>query len=542
MRRTRKFAPPESLMAGCPMDVTGRWLGWWLACLAVAACPTMAADPGELVERQRQLLEEVGVAGTAEGAIRFLRDLRPGDDIEAQVAQWVKQLGHQSFFVRNKASRSLLQLGRHCEPQLVRAANGFDVEVRFQARRLLQSIREGIDQGRIDARIGAALGILSREKHPDSATTIVDTIPVLETRHHLNRASEALWFAVTRKDMHLIRAAMRDPNVALRIAAIPAFELIADEESIKEIDPFLADEASGIRLAAARALIDRDPDRCLAVLKELLDAEDRVVKLQAAWLISRVLGESELENRDVHFKHQVEKWKEQLGDFDLADLSLPLQDRRLMIKEYQSTFREEFTRDQVSIGKRYHELTYETTVAGAKASVSQGIARLHGDHNEGDQRLFVTAQQIVGNPVFSNSFQLAVDIGGEGGGTGAYHVGVSIGNLRFLFHPGYNGGGYRVERVDNRKYMIGNQRMPFTPMHGLLHEMQIKVQPQKDKRVRLTVSIANPRKPQEKFLHTLVADPEDIGPLRRVALARSGRSGGAALFGSLTIDTSGIDR
>ena len=524
------------------MDVTGRWLGWWLACLAVAACPTMAADPGELVERQRQLLEEVGVAGTAEGAIRFLRDLRPGDDIEAQVAQWVKQLGHQSFFVRNKASRSLLQLGRHCEPQLVRAANGFDVEVRFQARRLLQSIREGIDQGRIDARIGAALGILSREKHPDSATTIVDTIPVLETRHHLNRASEALWFAVTRKDMHLIRAAMRDPNVALRIAAIPAFELIADEESIKEIDPFLADEASGIRLAAARALIDRDPDRCLAVLKELLDAEDRVVKLQAAWLISRVLGESELENRDVHFKHQVEKWKEQLGDFDLADLSLPLQDRRLMIKEYQSTFREEFTRDQVSIGKRYHELTYETTVAGAKASVSQGIARLHGDHNEGDQRLFVTAQQIVGNPVFSNSFQLAVDIGGEGGGTGAYHVGVSIGNLRFLFHPGYNGGGYRVERVDNRKYMIGNQRMPFTPMHGLLHEMQIKVQPQKDKRVRLTVSIANPRKPQEKFLHTLVADPEDIGPLRRVALARSGRSGGAALFGSLTIDTSGIDR
>ncbi len=169
------------------------------------------------------------------------------------------------------------------------------------------------------------------------------------------------------------------------------------------------------------------------------------------------------------------------------------------------------------------------------------MLRFDGDHDEGDQRLLITAQQLVGKPEFTESFEVTTMIGGEARGSGTYHAGVSIGNLRVLFHPGYRGGGFRIERVDNRKYMIGNQSMPFTPAPGVLHKMHISVHPQQDKTVLLKTTFTNAANPQQQYAMSFVAPAADIGPLDRVAVERSGRVGGAALFGLLEVDFAGVE-
>jgi hypothetical protein len=205
-------------------------------------------------------------------------------------------------------------------------------------------------------------------------------------------------------------------------------------------------------------------------------------------------------------------------------------------------FREDFSRKIASIEDRYGKLRYETTVNDARASASDGIVRLHGDHDEGDQRLFITARDVLGQDQFTSPFVVTAEIGGEALGAGTYHVGISVGNLRILFHPGYRQGGFRIERVDNHRYVMTNQNMPFTPVADVLHKMRISVTPQKDQTVLLKATVVNGENSNEKYLTTFVAAHDDIGEITRVAIARSGRVGGAALFGSFEIDTTGVDR
>ena len=156
--------------------------------------------------------------------------------------------------------------------------------------------------------------------------------------------------------------------------------------------------------------------------------------------------------------------------------------------------------------------------------------------------MFITAQQLVGKQEFTDSFEVTTEIGGEARGSGTYHAGVSIGNLRVLFHPGYRGGGFRIERVDNHKYMIGNQSMPFTPAAGVLHKMHISIKPQQDNTVLLKTTFTNAENPKQQYVMNFIAPAADIGPLDRVAVERSGRVGGAALFGLLEVDFAGVEQ
>lgn len=500
-----------------------------------------ADEQGDEAKRERELLADAGFKPTAEGSILFLDRLRSNDLTRQKVAQLISRLGHSSFFTRQRATRSLESLGLHAESQLLRASKSDDLEIAFQTQRLLKTIRSGRDPELHDARIVAALGILSRQRHRDTVTTIVDTIPVLSNTKQLKQASLAVWFAARSSDLEKIRAALGSEYPAVRVAAIPALELIAGERSVKEIEPLLSDRSDAIRLAAARALLDRMPGRCMSVLIDLLDADDRMVKLQAAWLISRAFGEPEGEIPELHFKEQTDIWRQRVLTLDVSVLNFPMGARRLELKEYGIVFREDFRHAIANIQKLYGQLRYESTVPGARGSVKQGVARLHGDHNEGDQRLFITAPQIVGKDSFTKSFYVEAQLGGEAKGTGAYHVGISIGNLRVLFHPGYMHGGFRIERVDNNRYLVTNQSMPFTPSADVFHKMRVIVEPQPDNRVLLKAIITNGQNPSEKYLNTFMAEAADIGPLTRVGIERSGRAGGDALFRSLTIDATGID-
>ena len=105
---------------------------------------------------------------------------------------------------------------------------------------------------------------------------------------------------------------------------------------------------------------------------------------------------------------------------------------------YGLLLRELFADEAASITGAYHQFHYEATVK-AKAEVRGGMLRLESSVEEADHRLYVTSRELLGQPNFPRRFIVKARLGGEAAIPGAWHVGVSIGKAKFLFHPGVDG-------------------------------------------------------------------------------------------------------
>ena len=192
-----------------------------------------------------------------------------------------------------------------------------------------------------------------------------------------------------------------------------------------------------------------------------------------------------------------------------------------------SLFLETFDQDAVSLGEGYRRFRFEAG-KGMTGGVAAGILRMAGNHpDDGDQRLLLDAERVTGRETFPDSFQIEARLGGDPGGEGAYHVGVSVGNVRVLFHPGYPTGGFRIERVDDHKPIISNSAMGFDPPVGKLLRMHLEVRRRPGGDVEIQAVISNGG---AVFRKSAVLAAEVIGKLDHIGLERSGRNGGDGLF------------
>lgn len=496
----------------------------WLA----VACSCLAAPPEV---DPAAVLKANGVDPTPEAVEKYLRGWIVDDRLTARIGKLIAQLGSEEFDQREQATEELARIGPAVIDPLRAAARSTDAEVRGRATDLLARVDSATTRQTRETLPPAAFQWLAKTKPAGAMSLILDLLPHLTSPAHREAAAAALWQTTSAGDAVRLRKSLAAGPATVRAAVLPALELAEGAQAVDTVAGYLKDADAAVRLAAARAVLDRQPKEAVAVLVALLDSPETGLRTQAAWLLQQVSGLPAEADRGLDWQQTAGRWRDWAAK---GEGIRPAGAARLRLERYGLLFEASFAEAATALKDRYGPLRYETNCAG-KASVVRGLARFDGQHAEGDQRLFVTAEKLLGRATFPKTFEVRAKLGGEAELSGGWHVGVSVGNVRVLFHPDYTQGGFRVERVDTQRYLHGNENMNFTPAAGVLHDMTLTVTENDDRTVTLDVRIADGKGGGRAFRRSVKVAPADIGALNRVALERSGRTGGAGLFGALSI-------
>lgn len=326
----------------------------------------------------------------------------------------------------------------------------------------------------------------------------------------------------------------------------------ADEAGGDWREELLKEEGIGLsRDALEKALSgERDPVAGLAEKLERLSAADFSVreKARAELLQGGKPAMKWLENRepsaDPEVRRRVTEIIASLAAVHRKEREVAMEHamRSLLLEGGERTgntgglFYEWFGEESENLGKTYRGFDFQDQVKrGGK--VRGGSLLFPGKRNaDGDQRLILKSGRWLGEETFGRAFLVSVYLGGEDAGAGAWHLGVTIGKVRALFHPGMRGGSFRFEKIGDHKHLSPNQDIGFIPGDGELQRMLIHVRTLENGNVRLAVILAEGGAGKERFETSIDLDADVIGALDQVSLDRSGRNGGAAIFRDFSVE------
>lgn len=487
--------------------------------LMVLACGTVFADDSatSLLNEQKQVLARHGVASDVAGLADFLNSQRPNAKREAEISRLVEHLADPEFQTREAAAQRLKSFGEAARAALGEASKSPDAEVVWRANNILRDLDSGTETQQRREVLYAALVVLKHHRAPAAADATLATLPACDTPDVYDAACEALWASVDPSLTDLLRAACKNKNLSVSAAAIVALEIAAGDAAIDIIEPYLASKTPQLQLAAARALIDSQPQAAARVLIELAASPDTEIALQAESLLAAQTGNPIGET-------DWKKWREaEFSQAKLAKLGAIRHDLsagRLWLREFFTS----------GVGR------FEYEGNGPKAlRVADGVAAIGGpDQPECDQRLFITSQRMTGRPEFPDRCEVTARFVAEDNNNFGWHLGISIGRVKVLLHPGVDGGGFRAETVDEHEYLFSNEDMGFTPMPGINHTMTVAVH-RSGEGATLDVTFIDGSDPKRKFTRKIDVSPEHLGKFDRIGLERSGRAGGAARYDEVSI-------
>jgi hypothetical protein len=498
-----------------------RWISISVVlCLALVACRIFAledVDRARILAEQTQLLQQSGIETNTAGLIKFLQSLPPDPVRLAKIPLLITELGDDKFDVRELAVKQLQVFGESARPALTAALKSKDLEIVWRAKSVLKELDTGQLVEKQRALLAAVVKLLDERPSPNSVAALLAVLPLCHDNGIADAVCTTLWKSVDSSHAELFRRALKQDHKLTIATAIIGLELASGPESIATIEPFLNNDDQQLRLAAARALVDRQPQPAARALAELTQSTNQEIAAAARGLLNLMTGHKEP-------KLFWLKWRDQ--DLPTAKLAT-LGSKRLDLSLGRESLNETFTS---GLGLFQYECD-----AGRALKVEKGIVALGGkDQPECDQRVFLTAKSLLGQPEFPDRFTVRSRMAAENNNNYGWHLGISIGRVKVLFHPSVDGGAFRIETIPEHTPLLNNQEMGFTPQTDVQYDMTIEYR-RTGQEVNLEIAIVECANPKNRYTLKQKLPLEKFGKLERIGLERSGRAGGAALFDEFEI-------
>jgi hypothetical protein len=226
-----------------------------VAAVVVASDKEVAKSPQ--AEADIKTLEDA-IEANNEGLLTFLRSMRVTPERRRDIAALVGRLGGKTFDEREDAAHRLADIADIARPHLEEASRGKDREVARWAQAILEQHQAGA--ARREAVLLAVLREVARRKVAGAGPALLEAPTVWEWPRVREAAERALAVAVRPADVEAIRKALDAPD-------------------------------GHVRFAAALTLLNRGDRRALAVLGELLDSPDLMVRHRACRLLRVATGQ-----------------------------------------------------------------------------------------------------------------------------------------------------------------------------------------------------------------------------------------------------------
>ncbi len=302
-----------------------------LMCTLIPAAG-LAADPptlaGSASSADEQTLKAAGIASDGPALLEFFRKRTLTDVERDKILALIRQLGNDSFKIREKASADLVALGTMAIPMLHPATKDPDLEVVRRAELCLQHI-QAKDSG--PAVPAAAARLLAVRKPAGTAKILLAFVPFADDDSVLEEIRGALAAVALRdgKPEPALVAALADKMPIRRAAAAEALCRAGVAGQRPALRKMLQDPEPAVRLRVALALAAAKEKEAIPVLIDLLaqlppgqvwPAEDYLFSLAGEQAPSVALGSSTVSQRKC--RDAWASWWRQHGDkVDLAKLA-----------------------------------------------------------------------------------------------------------------------------------------------------------------------------------------------------------------------------
>jgi hypothetical protein len=234
----------------------------------LSAARALAADKPSPDE---ELLQKYKIPTDGPGLLDYFRKRTSEGVSKEKIAALIQEMGDDSFFVREHASRQLVLIGALARPQLLRALSDPDLEIRHRAKICLRKIAESQDtHAQVTA---AALRVLVRAKEAGTVKVLFDFLPAAAEGAEVEEVRQALSERAVRegKPHPVLVAGLKAKEPIKRASAAVALCRAEVREQLPAVRKLLEDTDARVRFTVAIALATAREKTGIPVLIRLLD-------------------------------------------------------------------------------------------------------------------------------------------------------------------------------------------------------------------------------------------------------------------------------
>lgn len=299
----------------------------WLSLLLRGMMAVAELDP-DLAYAEKSL-REAHVATDGRGLLDFFRARTLSDEARARLGQTVRELGHQSFAIRQRATQTLRAAGRAARVHLLEALKNPDPEIVHRAEDCLAALNDNSEA----VLITHAARVLSARRPPGATAVLLAYLPSVDTGDVEDAVLSALAAVGTRDgraDEELL-AALSDKESARRAGAAYALAGVMPEQR-RGLEKLLTDPEPRVRFQAAAALVRAADARGVPPLLALVDeapmtwvheVEDILFRLATDEVLPSVSSSGDAVHRRTCRDAWETWWKTNAGRVDLASVNRP---------------------------------------------------------------------------------------------------------------------------------------------------------------------------------------------------------------------------